>query len=242
MGKPKSPRSTCLRCGEILQWTTARLPKAQEDENAIVEAANAAKWAQARKEAKEAGMHEWQATIEEADLPHKKPRGRESWYHYREEEGTIHQCPKTREWRLYESPRTKKIMEKGGSDGYWVGPTALPKEYCTRTIDSASYYDDTCNRPAKEIWEGREPLCGIHLAHLKKYERQQEKDRERRELESYIESEVTKLIAILKEDHGLDSSVHHRYWYSGGMYHHTPSGKIVVDPKALLDLLEETFG
>lgn len=235
-GKPKSPRATCFHCGEVIQWTNPRLAKEQEEENKVVQAANAAKYVVARAEAKKAGLQDWQATIEEQELPHKMERAyqnSERWYHYREDEGTIVHCPTTREWKRF---------EKKDRDGYWYGKTALPKEFCHRNVNG-QYRNHICNRAVKEIYDGKEPLCGVHLAHEKRRDKEQADRSEAGAIKDYIRTEVKKLCDILQEDFGLEAGVHEQYRYQGAGrgYEHNPSGKVVVDPKALLDLLEETF-
>lgn len=218
---PPSKQATCRNCGEVIFWTRPRLPKWQEDENRAVQKANEVKEKLADK-----NLWNWQKTADLVELPHKiQGSWKEAWYHYREEEGTLSQCPVKR--------------KRSGSGKYWNGPSAKPKEFCSEFVE-AQYSRGPCNRKVKGEWNG-EPLCGIHLARERKAEEKYRISQEEREITHYIIESTEELCKELEQDFGLKASVHlRRRWVNGG-WEHTPDGRVVVDPKALLELLVETF-
>lgn len=154
--------------------------------------------------------------------PHQSPSSYNRWTHATEQPG--------------ENKVACEIEGNGASRYNWRSK-ALPVEFCTSEINSYGYGDHTCNARSKDKkeWEpfSQVPLCGRHLAPKKKEARDAEQRKEKYELQDWIRTEVTKVCDLLETNYGLEANLH--YDYGNRQY----TGRIVVDPKKLLDLLKE---
>lgn len=238
--QPKSNKATCQNCGEVITWGRPRLPLDKEQENLAVQRINDRKKKEnPRPEGK--GFTEWELTLDLLKLPHKiEGSWSERWWHYREDEGTTSHCPSKRKVDTLTWKYDTGSYKKGEKYEVTSGPTAKPKEFCSETIN-AQYSTYMCNRPVKGESPHGEPLCGRHLAVIRKDEEKQRVEQEKRELKNYILSATHDLCKILQEDFGLKVEPHEKRVWRSGYWEHEPDGKVVVDPKALLSLLEETF-
>lgn len=119
---------------------------------------------------------------------------------------------------------------EGGGD-YWRPPSAAPVEFCQASTQEG----ELCNRTAvpKERWSvvARHPVCGVHIKDEERYHKERIAREEQNQLNEWARDETQKMVDILKQAYGLDCTLENRY---GGY-----TGKVVVDPNALLALLEE---
>ena len=111
--------------------------------------------------------------------------------------------------------------------------TAKPKTFCAENVHT-SWSSNLCNRPVKddELF-----MCGIHANHERKRRKKDEERDSHYELQRFIQENVAKLCTQLEEEWGLEASSHYQYNWGGGMGSYT--GKVLVDPEALLKLLDD---
>lgn len=119
-----------------------------------------------------------------------------------------------------------------GKDGtFWSRSRAAnPKNFCWESIET-SWYSDRCTRPVTNLEFG---MCGIHGNAEKKRTQRQRENEQRRELSAWVSQEVGALMDRMKEEYDLDAELHYNSSQS------TYSGKIIVDPVKLMEILEQT--
>lgn len=122
------------------------------------------------------------------------------------------------------------LLPKEDADTWPRYKTANPRSFCWVVMDT-SWHMTHCTRPVTDF---DRHMCGIHANAARKAEEKDRKWRDEVEMSRYISEEVGKLIDRMKEEYGLEASLHH-----------TPrdfrvTGKIVVDPVKLMELLEQT--
>lgn len=138
-----------------------------------------------------------------------------------------------------EQPGEDKVPCEGQDEetSYWNHKRATPLEFCTEDINAYGYGERTCNVRSKERaeWEqfSKVPMCGRHLGPLKKQVRENQERAERRELQAWIQTEIGKMCDLLFESYGLEARQEYDF------HSHQYTGKIIVDPKKLLDILKE---
>lgn len=111
-----------------------------------------------------------------------------------------------------------------------------PSSWCMRSLNSGGH----CERVAKDTWrDGHsfEALCGLHLSQERKYQKEQEERENSEQLQSWLRSELEEKIARL-DRLGIQAEMQYVIHY-GGRYSGSYSGKIIVDPDQLLEILDQ---
>jgi len=147
--------------------------------------------------------------------------------------------------RPYFTPRWTHVPESDGEDKaycelenpevekpLWRKPRAQPNEFC----NARNYGDGTdCNLTArpKEEWSiyTTVPKCGRHLKEDIEQYTQKQAAEEKVELEAWARQHVEQLGKTLKETYGVNWTYERRF----SEY----TGKIVVDPAEILEILEK---
>lgn len=158
--------------------------------------------------------------IELFDLSPEKYRQTLRWHHLEPAQpGLPDLCPQVEildqsKW----APRTK----------------ATPRLWCSESVETSWHYN-LCNRPATvPEWH----MCGIHGAHERKRREKEEKEQQEAEEQAYVSEVLDKTIEYLKEEYDIDAEKHY-YRPHGDGWRGRYTGKIIVNPKQLVDILDE---
>lgn len=141
-----------------------------------------------------------------------------------------------RRWTHYpEAPGENNIHCPGQEEGR--RRSALATNYCGEHTQGGRWSSGSlCNRAVKGEWGGR-PLCGLHLAAERKRAKEEEERQQQQDLKEWALKHAKEQVDHLRA-YGLEAQPH-EFWSD---YTHVVTGKVVVDPVKLLELLEETFG
>lgn len=126
---------------------------------------------------------------------------------------------------------------------FWM--VATPASWCITQKNEGG----SCDKPAKEVivegsWaqgtvERKAALCGIHYSHHRRAEKAAKEREEASALEEWTREETEKAIKRLA-DFGIEASADWQRHYTGpflGSY----TGRVIVDPRQLLEILEENI-
>lgn len=109
---------------------------------------------------------------------------------------------------------------------------AAPRDYCVEHISSRDAWSvgGMCNRKVKDhdLF-----MCGIHARQSREDERKRKEYTEKRDLSNYVFDEVLRIQAEIAERFGLKTQAEYDW------RQHEYTGKVVVNPRELLDLLIE---
>lgn len=109
---------------------------------------------------------------------------------------------------------------------------AAPRDYCDEHVSSRDtwHVGQICNRPVKDhdLF-----MCGIHARRKEQEERKRREYKEQRELSSYIYDETLRIQVEIADRFGLTTQPEYDW------RQHEYTGKVVVNPRELLDLLIE---
>ena len=116
---------------------------------------------------------------------------------------------------------------------------ATPSSWCMVSQNSGG----DCKRVAKEIvdtgYGGKKAMCGIHLAHVRKAQRQAEEQENQSAIEAWKAEELERKIAELAK-YGVKAG---KEWvrHNVNSYYGSYTGKVVVDPDKLLEILQDAI-
>lgn len=127
--------------------------------------------------------------------------------------------------------RGRELGEELHCDESDKNQRAEPREYCVEFTGSGSAYTTfrICNRPVKDYDLF---MCGIHARVKREDARKREQYQAERELSDHIFSSTLALQGRIEELFGLSSKTEYDW------REHAYTGKIAVNPRELLDLLE----
>lgn len=146
----------------------------------------------------------------------------------------------TEEHHMYPDMATNK--KYGGRDNIpeelWRH-RAEPVTFCTRRLQTDSYTVNSrlCHRMIKDT---DLMLCGIHAGHIRRQQKEEEEREKHRDTQEWIKDNVDTMVETLKEEYGISAATHSRRIEKAPWYYYT--GNIVLDPQALLALLEKLEG
>ena len=108
-----------------------------------------------------------------------------------------------------------------------------------RRVIAASYCHD-CGRKQKGTARNGLPVCGIHLRAEREEQKRNEEWEQHHDVQSWISREVTRKIQLLRR-YGLEDVKEHYQSTPGAKFYGHYTGKIIVNPDELIELLESAI-
>lgn len=215
MGQPKNKIDVCLNCKERIYW---RRPQYPSEVKAAVEAYESAYRDRQRAWNKENPTQPSYKFPEKREPPYVVEHSSTGWYH-NTPYGDVRHCPNP-----VKNDRKNRYRE-----------VAIPTNYCVSSTDTG-WHSEMCNRPQKFEHRG-EPMCGMHYRPIREQQEREVREAEEAAIKQWARDSLKEKIARLAT-FGLEAEIHSTV-VDWAKYKTQMTGKVTIDPDALLALLEE---
>jgi hypothetical protein len=142
------------------------------------------------------------------------------------------------DWHHFRRPAGDEILcDPTGTNAELFQKKATPKSFCTESVGGRDAWTAprTCNKRKRELVDGI-PMCGVHATRLKNERAKDAVRRQKIEISNYVMTETLALAADLESKFGIDAKMH----FDHKTFEYT--GLVLVNPRHLMDFLDEIFG